>query len=225
MSNHISSKDVQTIYALRFTEAQNQSRMAIWKILVELIFQPWILKDSIVLDLGCGFGEFISNIRCSRAIGVDLNPESLSRLADTKVEFHQISVTDLKQIGNDSVDVVFTSNLMEHLPDKHAVECMIEESQRVLKPGGQFIAMGPNIRYLPGAYWDYWDHLVPITDKSLCELLETRGFHIKQSIARFMPYTVKSALPTLPVLVRAYLMLPWAWRFFGKQFLIRAIKL
>ena len=34
------------------------------------------------------------------------------------------------------------------------------------------IALGPNIKYLPGSYWDFWDHFLCLTEMSLGEALE-----------------------------------------------------
>ncbi|MFH1743488.1 MAG: glycosyl transferase, partial [bacterium] len=103
-------------------------------------------------------------------------------------------------------------------------EQMIREVHRILKTGGHFIALGPNLRYLPGEYWDFWDHLIPITDRSLTELLENLDFEIVNCYPRFLPYTTRSRLPQAPWLVRLYLKAPLVWKFMGGQFLIRAHK-
>jgi SAM-dependent methyltransferase len=191
-------------------------------VLVEQFFQRWVRPTDTVLDLGCGYGEFLNHVRCGRRIGVDLNPDSAAHLRDA--EFHLHSVCELPFLPNDSADVVFTSNLMEHLPGKRDVEAMIGEARRVLKPGGHFILMGPNVRALPGLYWDFWDHVVPISDRSLAEALENLGFEIADCYARFLPYTTRSALPRSPALVKLYLKVPLAWRLLGRQFLLRARK-
>ena len=84
--------------------------------------------------------------------------------------------------------------------------------------------MGPNTRYLPGVYWDFWDHHLPLSEKSLAEAMTHRGFVLEKCLAKFMPYTLAEA-PQYPLfLVRAYLRLPLAWHFFGKQFLVIARK-
>ena len=120
--------------------------------------------------------------------------------------------------------MAFTSNLMEHLPSKDDVKQLLTEVHRVLKPHGQFIALGPNLRFLLGAYWDFWDHYAPITDRSLVEVLQSVGFTILTDIPRFLPYTTRSALPKAAFLVRLYLSVPLAWRILGKQFVVRAGK-
>jgi hypothetical protein len=80
--------------------------------------------------------------------------------------------------------------------------------------------MGPNIRYVGDAYWDFSDHHIPLTERSLIEILATLGFAIESSWDRFLPYTMVNA-PRLPLLaLHVYLRLPMAWRFFGKQFLV-----
>ena len=56
--------------------------------------------------------------------------------------------------------------------------------------------MGPNMKYLPGKYWDFWDHYIPLTETSLKEALVTRGFGVDVCIGRFLPYTMDWA--TIP---------------------------
>jgi len=219
----VTKDEVQRIYRRRFSEEDKKAKSAVWKVLVESFFQRWVAPGNVVVDLGCGYGEFLNYLRCSRRIGVDLNPDSQSHLAPG-IEFHQQSVCDLSFLPDNSVDVVFTSNLMEHLPSKREVEQMAKEALRVLRLGGHFIMMGPNLRLLPGTYWDFWDHVVPITDRSLVECLENLEFQIADCHPRFLPYTTRSSLPQAPSLVRLYVSMPWAWNIFGKQFLIRARK-
>src|SRR5947209_6612753 len=214
--------DLQQLYRKRFGHAR-ESRSAIWAVLVQDFFQAWIRRSDTVVDLGCGYGEFLNHVLAARRIGVDLNPDSASML-DPGIEFHQGRADDLTFLGDGSVDVVFTSNLLEHLQSKAEVERTVAEARRVLKPGGHLIAMGPNIRFVPGDYWDFWDHTVPISDRSLIELLGSCHFQVVEAYDRFMPYTSSSPLPQAPILVRLYLHSRKAWRILGKQFVIRARK-
>ena len=213
----------ERIYERRFSAAQREAKARIWKVLVADFFQKWIDPDATVLDLGCGHGEFLNAVRSARRIGVDLNPRSPEHL-DSGIEFHEGSVWDLGFLTDGSVDLIFTSNLLEHLAGKREVERTLREVHRVLKANGVFVAMGPNLRFLAGPYWDFWDHHVPITDRSLVEILEVLDFEVIDCVPRFLPYTSCSVLPQGPGLVRWYLRMPIAWRLFGKQFLVRAKK-
>jgi SAM-dependent methyltransferase len=214
---------VRTIYGRRFDEAARASKARIWRIIVERSLQRWVRSTDTVLDVGCGFGEFLNHVRAARRKGVDLNPEARSYLGPD-VEFHEWSAADPIAVADASVDLVFTSNFLEHLPDKHAVEHLVDDVRRVLRPSGHLVALGPNVRAIPGQYWDFWDHLVPISDRSLGELLETRGFEVTDSVAKFLPYTSRTSLPQTPWLVKLYLAVPLAWEVFGGQFLVRARK-
>ena len=53
--------------------------------------------------------------------------------------------------------------------------------------------MGPNLRYLPGEYWDFYDHHLGLTHASLCEILAIKGFQIERCVDRFLPYTTQGA--------------------------------
>jgi len=77
---------------------------------------------------------------------------------------------------------------------------------------------------VPGSYWDYWDHFIPITEESMAEALLLRGFHVTEKIDRFLPYTMSGGKNPPLFTVKLYLKLSLLWRFFGKQFLVVAQK-
>lgn len=211
------------LYENRFAEEQLPRRDAIWRALCTDYFQPLIGGVDTVVDVACGYGEFINNIVAPRRVALDLNPASADRL-ETGIEFHQCDARQLGSVIDGAADLVFTSNFLEHLPDKAALDAFLGQVMTALRPGGTFLVLGPNLRYLPGQYWDFYDHHLGLTHLSLSEALELAGFEIGRCVPRFLPYTTKGALPTHPLLVRAYLRLPLAWRLLGKQFLIAARK-
>jgi SAM-dependent methyltransferase len=216
------SQELQVIYSQRFAESRGY-RQKVWQVLTADFFQPLIKPDGAVLDLGCGYGEFINQIAAREKYGMDLNPDSARMLA-AGVRFFQQDCSQTWPLAENSLDAVFTSNFFEHLPDKATLGRALEQAHRCLRPGGRLFAMGPNIKYLPGAYWDFWDHYLPLTETSLCEGLENRGFSIERCEPRFLPYTMVKAREYPLLLLRTYLKLPLAWRLLGKQFLIVAAK-
>jgi SAM-dependent methyltransferase len=216
-----SDEGIRRIYSHRFDREARIEKDHVWRAIVEERLQPWVDPRDVVLDVGCGSGEFLNHIRCAERIGVDRNVDSRDALLPT-IKFHAGDVRDLFFQADESVDVVFTSNMLEHLPSKSDVERTLRESRRVLRAGGHLIAVGPNLRFLHGRYWDFWDHYTEITDRSLVELLENLDFEVVDVYPRFLPYTTRSALPKAEQLVRLYLRFPLAWRVMGKQFLVRA---
>jgi len=211
--------DLAALYRFRFRESDRPQKMMIWKTLCRHFFQELIGRDQAVLDLACGYGEFINNIEAAKKYAVDLNPDA-PRYLGSDVEFHASPAHGMHGIPNDAVDVVFTSNFLEHLKSKEECDAVLAEVLRVLKPGGRFVVMGPNIRYLAAEYWDFYDHYLPLSHLSLEEGLVQSGYEVVTIIPRFLPYTTRSALPTHPFLIALYLKLPVFWPLIGKQFLV-----
>jgi SAM-dependent methyltransferase len=217
-----SSDDLRAVYRERFSQSQ-EYRNRVWKILATEFFQRWIVPDAVVLDLGCGYGQFINNIVAGRRLAMDLNPDSRLHLRDSVEFLHHDSALPWP-IGDETLDVVFTSNFLEHLPSKQHVQLTVREARRCLKPGGTFIAIGPNIRYLPGAYWDFFDHHTPLSDRSLAELMRLEKLTVKTVVPRFLPYTLIGS-PEYPIfLLRIYLSAKCLWWIKGRQFLVIACR-
>lgn len=214
-------RELQTIYERRFKAERVAYRQQLWATLVEAFFQPMIPGNAVVLDLGCGYGEFINHVRAGKRFAMDLNPKARECLAGD-VTFLFQDCSKRWELPDASLDVVFTSNFFEHLPDKLALKLTLLEAARCLKPGGRLIALGPNIKYVQGAYWDFWDHFLCLTEASLGEALENNGYAVTRSEAHFLPYTTINQ-PAYPMsFVRLYLRVPALWRVFGRQFLVVA---
>jgi len=214
--------ELERIYSARFSGLESY-RNEVWKILVRDFFSRWILPASSILDLGCGYGEFINNIQAAQKLAMDLNPATRHRVAND-VQFLEQDCSQTWPLRGNSLDAVFTSNFLEHLPNKKALQATLFEAHRCLKPGGRFIALGPNIKVLGGQYWDFFDHHVPLTELSLAEALTITGYDMEHAVARFLPYTMShGSRPPLWTL-RLYLKIPRLWKIFGRQFLLIARK-
>jgi len=212
-------EDLAKLYQIRFSNAKREQKDLVWKVLCEDYFQQFIPRESTVLEIASGYGEFIRHISAARKIAVDLNPDSAACLP-AGIEFYLGSATDLDMLEDASVDVCFSSNFFEHLPSKEVMDQVLEQARRVLKPGGIYLAMQPNLRSEPGRYWDYYDHVLPLTHLSCREAFVKAGFDVTKLVARFIPFSTDSKLPQHPLLVKAYLRVPLLWRFLGGQFVI-----
>ena len=154
---------------------------------------------------------------------MDLNPKTKS-LLDKEIIFHQQDCSKPWKIESNSLDLVFTSNFFEHLPNKESLDRTMGEIKKALKPGGRTYCNGTKHKCPERKYWDFWDHHVALSDQSLCELLQIHDFTIEQSESKFLPYNMVRVKERPLFMVSLYLRFPILWKLFGKQFLIIAKK-
>jgi SAM-dependent methyltransferase len=220
----MSCETADAIYSQRFPTddaARVEWRRDLWKVLVDGFFSRWIPPESTVLDFGCGRGEFINAVNARHRFGAD-ERESVREYLSDGVKFVVPTGTRLGELPDGAVDVVFCSNLLEHLPDRRTVTDLLLEFRRVLGAKGRLLILGPNLRYTGPAYWDFFDHVLPFTHVTLTEALATARFTPEVLIPRFLPYTTVRARMTPLFMVRWYLRLPIVWRIFGAQFFVVA---
>ncbi len=215
-------QELQQEYQRRFVNIA-QYRRRVWRILVKSYFQAKVGTNRDILDLGCGWGEFINQIEANRKYAMDLNPDAAEYL-DQDTQFLHQDCSQAWPLPDDALDLVFTSNFLEHLLSKESLSDTLSEAYRCVKPGGQIICLGPNLRYTGGAYWDFFDHHLPLTDASMSEILELKGFQVTTCVPRFLPYTMANGRQPPLWTVSVYLSLPFVWQFLGKQFLVIASK-
>ncbi|UTA54183.1 class I SAM-dependent methyltransferase [Lysobacter soli] len=215
--------NLDRLYRHRFSDAEVASKKRIWKVLCEQYFSQFVPSEAVVVDIGAGYCEFINHIPAGEKIAIDLNPDT-ARYAAPGVRVINEPCTNVASINTDSIDVVFMSNFLEHLPSKEVVLATLRESARMLKPGGCAIILQPNIRFLYDEYWDYFDHHTALSDRSLVEGVSLAGLDAEVVVPKFLPYTTKSRLPQAPWLVSLYLRFPLAWHILGKQALVVARK-
>ena len=99
-----------------------------------------------VLEIGLGQGADAEQLikRGAYWSGLDLTEESVSRVA-RRLELHRLPFRSLK-VGSaleipyedSSFDIVFSHGVLHHIPEIHQAQ---KEIARILKPGGELIAM------------------------------------------------------------------------------------
>ena len=215
---------LKKLYSNRFDSQQRKTKVALWKVLIEGFLQKHIGQESIILDIGGGYCEFINQVQAKEKYLIDLNPDS-KILANPDINLLNINILNLNEqkLLTKKIDTIFISNFLEHLLNKEELIKVLEFCFNYLKPGGSLVVIQPNFKYSFKEYYDFIDHQLPITDVSLQEVLETIGFTIHVLIPRFLPYSTKGR-PASPKLLRLYLKLPFIWKFLGGQMFIKASK-
>ncbi|MBQ7544989.1 MAG: class I SAM-dependent methyltransferase [Synergistaceae bacterium] len=228
--------ELDRLYSNRFGTAEMKRRNDMWRILCADFFDRYTKPSDDVLDVAAGYCDFINNIASpasgqtrGRRIAVDLNPDVKDHAAEF-VEVHNVPAQKLDFLEDSSIDTVFVSNFFEHVRDKEEILKILGEALRVLRDGGKLMILQPNIKYLTGEYWDFFDHYTPLTEKSMCEAISiiTDGggghFILRTVLDKFMPYTTKSRLPQYGWMIKLYCHCPLAWKVLGKQMFIVASK-
>ncbi|MFC1495916.1 class I SAM-dependent methyltransferase [Candidatus Margulisiibacteriota bacterium] len=215
--------EYKKLYSNRFSESEVEAKDKLWKVLCKEYLQQHIDPGSTVVDIGAGQCNFINNIEAKKKIAVDLNDEC-QKYANGSVEFINSTSSEIEKFNNNSVDVVFMSNFLEHLKNVEEIYKTLNFAYQKIKDKGKVIIIQPNIKYAFKEYWDFFDHFIPLSHKSVSEALMSVGFKLEKVIDRFLPYTTKSSVPKSTELLKLYLSFPLLWKLLGKQMLIIARK-
>ncbi len=185
--------------------AENPHRDAVWRHICAYLAR-WIDPAADVLELGAGWCDFSNNVRAARVVAMDID-KTVEAAAGPRVEVAVGDCIDLSRFDDGCFDVVFASNLLEHL-DRPAASALLAEAHRVLRPAGRLILVQPNFRLDPGGYFDDFTHVAIYTDRSIQDYLISQGWRIEHVEARFLPLTMKSRASALTFLVPLYLRSP-----------------
>jgi SAM-dependent methyltransferase len=150
-------------------------------------------KGERVLDLGCGAGRFVAALHDAGtdAVGVELAEAALERARRNVpgAELHALGPDGAIPLADASVDLVWCSEVLEHVPDTAR---LLSEVRRVLRTGGRLLVTTPS-HDLPRraliALARFDEHFDPLgqhvrfySRRSLARVLETFAFeevHVK----------------------------------------------
>jgi len=142
-----------------------------------------------ILEIGCGTGQYYEawkglNVKWT---GLEVNKDMLSFCRKKQIPVNDTNIMD--KMLNEKYDVVFLSQVLEHIIDPNL---FLEKIRENMKDGGILHIDVPNQDSLSSAFRKYNPshpeygflqpnhHLIAYTKKSLSYLLEKNGFTIKQ---------------------------------------------
>ncbi len=212
--------DLGRVYLDRFAGMQDGSRGKVWAEIAPFIHRRFGSPER-VLDAAGGLGEFIAFVPAADRWAVDLVDHGLSSIPDVTVRIASFFEADIPE---NYFDLIFISNLLEHLATPDQVADFLARARTVLRPGGLVVIMGPNFKYTVKEYFDCADHILPLTHIAVAEHLHAAQLDAIETTPKFLPFSFRSSLPSSPTLTRMYLRTPLAWKVLGKQFLVAGRK-
>jgi SAM-dependent methyltransferase len=142
----------------------------------DLVFaKRFVTPDSVVVEIGSGQCELAlalaPNCKCIYAVDVtDLSPK------ESPANFRHVLTDGIAiALPDNSVDVVISNQLMEHLHSDDAAD-QVKEVYRVLKPGGSYICITPNRLIGPHDSSVLSEPACPIVDGAFV----ANGLHLKE---------------------------------------------
>ena len=111
---------------------------------LEAIVRGYVTRDSNVLDLGCGRGGVAEVIWRDVHVAAGIDPDMASLASHRAAGMPVVrAVAGHVPFADDSFDVVVSVWVLEHLLDPLGA---FIEVRRVLRPGGHFVFLTPNLR-------------------------------------------------------------------------------
>lgn len=185
----------------------DRRRTVTWKALCKHFFQSYVDEDAIVLEIGAGYCDFINNIQAQKKIALDAWSE-FARHANSGIETHIGDVIETSKFVTSKVNLVFASNLFEHLTKNQVKEVLFDLKKIMVPTRSHLILLQPNFRLNPGRYFDDYTHESIWTDNSLSDFLAANGYETVSIFPKFLPLTVKSKIPVSEFLIWVYLKSP-----------------
>jgi SAM-dependent methyltransferase len=180
-------KIASRVAALRFREGM-EGKIVRWT----TDLSPWLAelmdlsarylprrRERALLDVGCGDGTSLDWLRNMGwdAKGCEIDPAAVEAARKRGFDVVQGTAADFP---DQTFDVVTSSHVLEHVHDPKE---FLEECRRILRPGGQVVAITPNTRSPlleeHGRHWVQLDaprHLILFNEDNLRDLAESVGF-------------------------------------------------
>ena len=144
------------------------------KLINHLISIYELKKNSKLLEIGCGRGDFLkafveSGMKCH---GVDISDSAKEICPEANIETINL-LNDKLPYPDNCFDIVYSKSVVEHF---YYPEKIFEEAYRVLKPSGILITLTPEWEYIYKSFYEDFSHRTPFTKDSLRDIQKLTNF-------------------------------------------------
>ena len=186
------ARQLSAYYPKTYYSFQRPSRPAWWRTLLRKLllfdrqtYMPKFATPGTALDVGCGSGEYLLQLRLSGWTVFGIEPSIQAAEAGRSAGL-DIRATDLASAGFDSesFDFIRSNHSFEHIPDPNNA---LKTIHHLLKPNGKLVIGVPNFSGLWARlfkrHWWYLGlpvHTYQFTPQTLTALLRKNGFAVEQ---------------------------------------------
>lgn len=138
-------------------------------------------RNAAILDVGCGDGGFLlwlNSIGYKNVLGIDYSAEQIEVAKSYGIKnAQQADALIYLPESPDKFDLVFSSDVLEHIPKENILE-FVEGIRISLKPGGIFIVQTVNAESLLWGRLRHGDftHETAFTQTSILQILNLAGY-------------------------------------------------
>jgi ubiquinone/menaquinone biosynthesis C-methylase UbiE len=209
------------VYEYRFQNVDLNKKQIVWKELSQWLYNNYLNRPSKILDSAGGMCEFINLVPSEEKWAIDIEEDFIKKYASKDIKIIIGSNLNV-ELPNNYFNGIFISNFLEHLNSQGDVTRLLDKMYNSMAEKGRIAIMGPNFKYAFQEYFDFADHTLALSELGIAEYLYGSGFKIVKIIPRFFPLSFRSGsiLPVNSFLIKTYLNLSFAWKIFGKQFLV-----
>lgn len=138
-------------------------------------------RDADILDIGCGFGSFIKELKIqgyNSVKGIDISNQAIAYSLKQNYDVTKSSVKEYAEQSGKTFDFITMSHVLEHIRKEEIIDTLILIRNKLLKENGKLCLMVPNAQSNTGSYWAYEDftHATLFTSGSLLYVLKAAGF-------------------------------------------------
>jgi SAM-dependent methyltransferase len=174
----------QTYYSYAQPSQTLLRRFLRWVELARYKRYRWIPAFTSLLEIGCGSGEFLEQIKDrGRVVGLERSPRAREVARERGVDVRIGDVDDPKLFADGEFDCVYINHALEHLSDPERV---LRAAARLLVPGGTLYIAVPNIAgvaaRLMGRSWYALaapEHVTHWTPNAMRAFLARIGFRVE----------------------------------------------
>ncbi|MBS1486076.1 MAG: class I SAM-dependent methyltransferase [Bacteroidetes bacterium] len=135
-----------------------------------------------ILDIGCGTGDFLNEMKKNGWASVGVEPSATARQKAQEKDLRIIE--NIEGLDNTQYDIVTLWHVLEHL---HSPDAQLKKIHQLLKNTGKLIVALPNLESYDAnyyqAYWAGYDvprHLWHFNKSTIRKILEANGFQLLQ---------------------------------------------